>query len=185
MAPEDNLIMMSDHGMERTKFNVNINAYLEEKGYLNLSDDESKKKYNRIEEGTQAFALEHGRVYLNRRSRYPKGSVDKEEEDDLLEKLKDDLKELEVEGESVVSKIWGRDEIYSGDQVDKAPDLVLIPNSGYNLRGKLSDEIYEESPFSGMHDRNAFLYVRGDELTVPDSPTVEDVVPIMRSGVGG
>lgn len=176
---EDNLIMLSDHGMERVKYNVNINAFLEEEGYLVLSDDESKQKYNRIEKETQAFALEHGRIYLNRKDRYPRGSVDGGEIE-LIDQLKEDLLSLENDGESVVSEIHEKDEIYRGDQIDEAPDLVLVPESGYNLRGKLSDEIFEESPFTGMHNRKAFLYGRGREINLPDNPTVEDVVPLLN-----
>lgn len=177
---EDSLIMLSDHGMERVKFNVNINAFLEDRGYLELSDDEEKQKYNRIEEDTKAFALEHGRIYLNRKSRYPRGSVNDEEIDEIVNQLKKDLKDLEKDGEKVVSEIWERGEIYHGEQIEKAPDLVLVPNTGYNLRGKLSDEVFEESPFTGMHSRNAFLYYRGDNAKLPKNPNVEDVVPLLN-----
>lgn len=177
---DDSLIMLSDHGMERVKSNVNINAYLEEKGYLQLSDDESKQKYNRIDEGTEAFGLEHGRIYLNRKGRYPKGEVEEGEGDEIIGQLKEDLLSLKVDGERVISETYERGEIYHGDQVDKAPDLVLVPESGYNLRGKLSDETFEESPLSGMHNRKAFLYGRGDKIELPDKPTVEDVVPLLN-----
>lgn len=175
----DNLIMLSDHGMERVKFNVNINAYLEEKGYLDLSDNGKKQKYNRIEEGTKAFALEHGRIYLNRKNRYPRGSVGGEE-DEIVQELREDLRELDKDGERVISEIYEKDEIYHGDQIKKAPDLVLVPESGYNLRGKLSDEVFEESPFSGMHNRRAFLYGKGDKINLPKKPTVEDVVSLLN-----
>lgn len=179
---EDSLIMLSDHGMESVKFNVNLNAYLQEGGYLELGDGENKQKYNRIEEGTRAFALEHGRVYLNRKKRYPKGSVEGDEEESLLPELEDYFLNLEKDGEMVVKEVLSREEIYRGDHVDKAPDLVLIPNSGYNLRGKLSDEIFEESPFTGMHNRDAFLTVNNPGVEVPESPGVEDIVPIMNGG---
>ncbi len=185
MRPEDNLVMLSDHGMERTKFNVNLNAFLEQEGYLDLSDDENKQKYNRIEEGTKAFALEHGRIYLNKKSKYPRGSVSEDEEEELIEHIKEDLRSLEINGDTVVSETWKKEEIYHGGQVDKAPDLVVVPNSGYNLRGKLSEELFEDSPFTGMHDRNAFLYARGNRFDVPESPSVEDVVPMMGMEMGG
>lgn len=176
----DRLLMLSDHGMERVKFNVNVNAFLQKKGYLELSDDEGKQKYNRIEEGTEAFALEHGRIYLNRRSKYPKGSVEEAESEEIIERLREDLRGLEKDGESVVSEIYGREEIYHGGQIGKAPDLVLVPESGYNLRGKLSDETFEESPFTGMHNREAFLYGKGGGIELPGQPTVEDVTSLLN-----
>ncbi len=177
---KDNLVILSDHGMEGVKFNVNLNAFLEEEGYLNLSGDESKRKYNRIEEGTKTFALEHGRIYLNRKDRYPKGPVEKGEDGEIIERLKKDLLGLEKNGEKVASDVYEREEIYHGKEIEKAPDLVLVPESGYNLRGKLSDETFEESPFSGMHNGEAFLYGKGDKINLPDEPTVEDVVPLLN-----
>ncbi len=177
---EDRVIMLSDHGMERVKYNVNLNAYLEEKGYLSLSDDENKKKYNKIESGTKAFALEHGRIYLNKEAKYPKGSVKEDEEEQIIEELKKEFKNLEKDGEKIVSEIFEKEEIYHGDQLEKSPDLVLVPESGYNLRGKLADKTFEESPFTGMHNRKAFLYGKGNGIELPKNPNVEDVVPLMN-----
>lgn len=177
---DDSLVLLSDHGMERVKYNVNVNAFLEEEGYLELGDE--GEKYNRIEDGTEAFALEHGRIYLNREDRYPEGSVAEGEEEEIIGRLKDDLEGLEDDGNEVVGTVWERDEIYEGSEVDGAPDLVLVPNSGYNLRGKVSKELFEESPFTGMHDPNAFLYARNSAGPVPDEPSVEDFVPVLTGG---
>ncbi len=183
LGEEDSLIMLSDHGMEKVKYNVNLNAYLKEKGYLKLSDDEKKKKYNKIEDGTKAFALEHGRIYLNKKEKYPKGSVGKKEREEIISELKDLFKDLEINNEKVIDEIKEKEEIYKGEQIKNAPDLVLVPNSGYNLRGKLTDTLYEESPMTGMHNREAFLYGKGNEIKIPENPTVEDVVPTMKKKV--
>lgn len=180
LEEEDTFVMLSDHGMERVKFNVNLNAYLKEEGFLRLSDEERKKKYNRIEEGSKAFALEHGRVYLNRKGKYPNGTVGREEEREVIESLKESFADLEKDGEKVVDEVLERDEIYEGDQVDKAPDLVLVPNSGYNLRGKLSEDLFEDGPLSGMHNREAFLYADNARAEVPSEPSVEDVLSLVN-----
>lgn len=177
---DDSLIMLSDHGMERVKANVNLNAFLEDEGYLKLSEDEEKKKYNRIEEGTKAFALEHGRIYLNREGKYPNGTVKENEEEDLIAELKETFENLERDGRKVIRKTWEKEEIYEGSEINSAPDLVLVPNSGYNLRGKLTKNLFEESPFTGMHNREAFLYARNNKARVPKKPSLEDIVPIMN-----
>ncbi|MEF8874940.1 MAG: alkaline phosphatase family protein, partial [Candidatus Thermoplasmatota archaeon] len=75
MDQNDRLIMMSDHGMEKIKKNVNVNAVLENHDLLTLGD-EPEERYKNIEEGTKAFALDPGRIYLNRKDRYPKGEVE-------------------------------------------------------------------------------------------------------------
>ncbi len=180
LGEDDSLIMLSDHGMERTKYNVNLNAYLKREGYLKLSDDEDKDKYNKIEEGTKAFALEHGRIYLNGEDDYPRGSVKAEEREETISELKEIFQNLEIEGEKVIKNVHEKDEIYRGDQIDKAPDLTLVPESGFNLRGKITDEPYEESPLTGMHNREAFIYGKGKNVSIPNNPTVEDFVPTMQ-----
>ncbi len=183
LGEEDSLIMLSDHGMERVKYNVNLNAYLQEKGYLKLSDDEKKKKYNKIEEETKAFALEHGRIYLNKKEKYPKGNVSKKERKETISELKDTFKELKIDNEKVIDEIKEKEEIYKGVETKKAPDLVLVPKPGYNLRGKLTDTLFEKSPLTGMHNREAFLYGKGKQINIPSNPTVEDVVPAMKKKV--
>ncbi|KXA91434.1 hypothetical protein AKJ57_01355, partial [candidate division MSBL1 archaeon SCGC-AAA259A05] len=106
--------------------------------------------------------------------------VEEEEKEGLVENLKESLENLEKDGEEVIDEIWETDEIYEGDQLGNASDLVLVPNSGYNLRGKLSEDLFEESPLSGMHNREAFLYATDSGARLPRDPCVEDVVTLLR-----
>ncbi|MHA1886808.1 MAG: alkaline phosphatase family protein [Promethearchaeota archaeon] len=180
MREDDALLLLSDHGMERVKYNVNLNAWLMKNDFLKLGGE--KKKYKDIEEGTKAFAMEFGRIYLNKKGKYPKGFVDKENEEKIKEEIIRKLEEMKIDGEKVIKKIHKRDDIYKGKCVEGAPDLVLIPNKGFNLRGKISENIFEESPFTGMHNPEAFLFVKNkeNEKIVPEEPSVEDVVPIIK-----
>lgn len=175
LGEEDSLVILSDHGMEGVKKNVNLNAWLEEKGFLKLGEG---KKYNKLKEGSKAFALEHGRIYLNKKGRYPRGSVGKDEEERVIEELVGSFRELRKNGGEVINKIYRRDEIYSGEQVKSAPDLVLISNEGYNLRGKMSPKIFEKSELQGMHNQNAFLFAKKKDL--PNEPKLEDVYTLIN-----
>jgi len=183
IGEEDSLVMLSDHGMERTKYNVNLNAYLKEEGYLKVSDDENKDKYNKIEKGTKAFALEHGRIYLNKKKDYPRGSVERGDKDKIISEIKEFFQNLEIEGEKVIKKVHEKEEIYRGGQIDNAPDLTLVPESGFNLRGKITDKFYEESPLTGMHNREAFIYGKGKNVSIPNKPTVEDFTSTIQKEV--
>ncbi len=139
LGPRDTLVVLSDHGMERTTQEVNLNAHLIQGGFLKLGG-EDKKKYNRIQAGSTAFALEDGRIYLNERGRFPNGSVDESEEDALLDELTAFFAEMRVEGAKVVAKIHRREEIYWGEHLSRAPHLVLVANSGLKLMGRLTTE---------------------------------------------
>jgi len=176
----DTLVILSDHGMESTAQEVNLNAYLIQGGFLKLDEDQ-KRKYNRIQEGSIAFALEDGRVYLNETGRFPNGSVKPGEEAELLDQLSSFLAGIQVGGDGAIRSICRRDEIYRGDYLSQAPHLVLLPNPGFKLMGRLTADLYQPSRLPGMHNDQAFVLVRAPraEEIVPDAPTVEDIVPII------
>lgn len=185
LSEDDRLIMLSDHGMEQIKTNVNLNTYLEKNGFLKTGDKPSKR-YNNISDKTKAFALDPSRIYLNKKGKYPKGYVQKEQEQSVIEELVDLFSNLKKNGDKVIKKIYKKDEIYKGKNIDQAPDLVLLPNHGYSLRGSIGkEEIFEiDDKIVGMHTQpDAFLYVmnKGENLEKATShPKVEDVATIMN-----
>lgn len=183
MKEDEQLIMLSDHGMERIKVNVNVNNYLAKENFLILGD-EKEESYKNIREGSKAFALDPGRIYLNREGKYPKGSVKPSEEEDIIDSLILAFEDLEYNGEKVIKRVYRKDEIYHGKQLEHAPDLVLMSNPGFNLRGNIdvSGNIFEEGGiFTGKHTyEDAFLYVRHNIRHVPEEPNVEDVRKIIE-----
>jgi len=182
LSSADTLVILSDHGMERTAHEVNLNAHLIEGGFLKLDEDE-KRKYNRIQEGSSAFALEDGRIYLNEVGRFPNGSVEKSQEEAVLDHLTAFFAEIEVGGDKVIRDVHRREEIYRGEHLKQAPHLVLVANPNLKLMGRLTTDLYQPSRLSGMHNEQAFLLVRApraDEI-VPDTPTVEDVVAVIAA----
>ncbi|MEA3401516.1 MAG: alkaline phosphatase family protein [Armatimonadota bacterium] len=181
LNPEDRLLVLSDHGMEGSVHEVNLNACLMDGGFLKLDQGEARK-YNRIQEGSAAFALENGRVYVNERERFPKGSVEASQQEALLDRLTEFLAQLQVNGGKAIRQVHRREEIYYGDNLHKAPHLVAVPNPSFRLVGRLTADLHQPSRLPGMHNDQAFLMVRdprADEI-VPETPTVEDVVSIIR-----
>lgn len=180
IGEEGDLIILSDHGMEATKTVVNINTLLTDQGYLKLSDN-PRRAFGNIKSETKAFALEPSRIYLNKKGKYPRGSVTEREELKIMGALIERFSQVEKGGEKVLRKIYRKDEIYHGRETGKAPDLVLLPNSGFSLRANLfTKELFEEKDLAGKHTQeDAFLYVRGHgDQDVPDDPSVEDVLQI-------
>jgi len=177
LKEEDTLIILSDHGMEQILKNVNLNTYLEREGLLKLSD--KFKRYNRVEKGSKAFVLDPGRIYLNKKGKFPKGSISAEKERETIEEIKNILLDLKFDNKKVIKKVYEKNEIYHGKMVNFAPDLIAIENEGFNLKASIGKEnIFEdETIFSGKHDENCFIFANKD-IDIK-SPRVEDVLDII------
>ena len=133
--------------------------------------------------GSKAFVLDPGRIYLNKEGKYPRGSVKKEDEEMILAELTELFQNLEKDGKKVIKKVFRKEEVYSGPHLEKAPDLILLPNKGFNLRGNITKtEIFDKDIFTGMHTQeDAFLFVKtSTQIEIPENPKVIDVVSIIN-----
>ena len=187
MSNDDSLVMLSDHGMGLSKTNVIVNAVLKKHGFLELEDAE-RINHNHIKPESRAFALDPGRIYLHKENKYPKGSVKKEDEEKILKELTVIFQDLEKDGKKVVKKIFRKEDVYSGPHMDDAPDLILLPNRGFNLRGNIAKtEIFDKDIFTGMHTQeDAFLYVKTPKsISMQDKPNVTQIVNLIKSIKGG
>lgn len=179
LSEDDRFIILSDHGMELKKVNVNLNKLLMEERYLKVAGGSGR--FSDIIEGSIAFTLDPGRIYLNYVDRYPRGSVKVGDRDRILDDLTDLFIGLKYGGERVIKAVYRGEDIYSGPYVKDAPDLVLIPESGYSLSGRLDvDSIFDRDSLSGTHNYDAFLYVNGDLPPDVDNDnlSVEDVLKV-------
>jgi len=182
MNQDDTLIMLSDHGFELIDYDVNINAFLFQKGFLKLKKSPPQSLAD-IDYGTRAFALDPARIYINAEGKYPRGSVKVEDKDFVINELEKSFESLGVNGTKAVEKVFRKEEIYQGPYLDQAPDLVLLPNKGLNFRAGLkSERIFEKSTLTGKHtQKDAFLLIREpSENVVPKEVCVSDVVGIMN-----
>jgi len=183
MHEDDSLIMLSDHGMEVNNFNVYVNAYLKENGFLILNKNTENISYNNIAKGSKAFALDPGRIYINFEGKFPQGSVKQEDKDKIIAELTELFKKMEKDGEKIIKSINKKEEIFSGPLAEKGPELVLLSNSGFNLRGNIAkDIIYEKDIFAGKHTQDdAFLFVKTPKkIEIPENIKVSDVVGIIN-----
>ncbi|RLI97795.1 MAG: hypothetical protein DRO99_02410 [Candidatus Aenigmatarchaeota archaeon] len=198
MRPEDNLVMCSDHGMELAEVNVNVNRVLRDSGFLKLDDQpkggthpnqsmQVKKplSYSNMLEGTKAFALDPGRIYINMEGKYPRGAVRPEERERVLSGLESLFSNLKVNGKKVIRRTFRREDIYNGPHTGRAPDLILLADKGFNLKASLMD--IEKEPgmhpvLTGKHSQDdAFLFVKGshNRNIINDKPKVVDIRDIL------
>jgi predicted AlkP superfamily phosphohydrolase/phosphomutase len=183
LGANDLMILLSDHGFELLEKEVYVNFALERHGFLAF-DRGVPARLTGLTATSKAFALDPGRIYLNTQGRYPRGCVSLQEREPLLDDLTALFESLQIEGQSVIKRVYRREEIYSGPLLDRAPDLVLLGNPGYNLRGTLKhDRLWDKGARTGKHTQDdAFLLVSGDfdPGIVPQEPSVVDVVGIMK-----
>jgi len=182
MDTNDSLIILSDHGFELLEYDVHMNLFLSQEGFLKFRKDPPQSLAD-IDHGTKAFVLDPARIYINLEGKYPRGSVKPEDREIVINRLQRSLESLSINGKKVIEQIYRKEEIYEGPFLDQAPDLVLLPTSGFNFKANLkAGGIFEGSALTGKHtQKDAFLIV-GDssEGMVPDGLSVSDVVGIMN-----
>ena len=102
----------------------------------------------------------------------------------IAEQLAEGLAELTDPdaGEQMIEKVVKREEIYFGNAFDAAPDLIAVPQRGYDLKGALNKpELTHKGELVGMHTfDDAFLFIRGEEIT-RDEFSIVDVMPTVLS----
>jgi len=158
LGNKDMFVMLSDHGFEQLETNFYVNVALQKGGFLKLGNN-TRDILPEFYEGTKAFALEPGRIYLHYKSKYKYGEVDESDRKRLIEDITSFLKSFTFNGKTVIKQVFDREKIYTGPYVDRAPDLILLGATGINIRAKFTaKEIYQRDIFTGKHTyENAFL----------------------------
>ncbi len=184
-------IIMSDHGFTTIKKEIYINTWLKEKGYLKFSNDDPKSMEDMLAE-SRVFALDPSRLYFHMKGKYPEGSVEADEYDNLREKLKEELLSLTVDGEKVIKEVLYKEDLYSGDQYEEAPDLVMLSHEGYDLKGSINKpEIAGNGFLTGGHTReNAVFYInrkinQNDINIIDVGPTIMALLNISGNNFDG
>lgn len=139
---------------------------------------------------TQAYSLGNvGQVYINVRGREPQGCVSPGEEyervrTEIMAKLQT-LRDPET-GELVVESIYRREELYSGDFLEKAPDIVFLPRRleyfGFGEYEFGSHKIIESMRrgISGTHRMNGIFMAYGAAIqpgSVVEGASLYDLAP--------
>ncbi|HXG95457.1 MAG TPA: alkaline phosphatase family protein [Blastocatellia bacterium] len=182
---DETLLIMSDHGFTPIKQQVYLNRWLVDNGYLKLK--ENARSIEEIADGSLAFAMDPGRIYLNRKGKYPSGVVDDADANRLLDEIKRGLSEITADGEPVVKRIYSKEELFSGPLVDLAPDLCVQSVYGYDLKGAVNKkELMDREVFTGMHtqdDSTLYISALASELRA-DKPHITDVAPTLLDALG-
>ncbi|MDA1263804.1 MAG: alkaline phosphatase family protein [Planctomycetota bacterium] len=211
VGKDTTIVVMSDHGFAPYRRKFSLNTWLHDNGYLVFKEGFGKEQpldhaeykpihiYDRKDgeytvdwSKTKAFGMGFNGLYLNLAGREAHGSVKASEKGDLIKKLKAGLEEI-YDGEvQVVTAADIATEVYSGDRVKDAPDILVGYNSGYGNSdeaslGRVTAEVLSDNlggTFNGSHLMDP-EHVKGTILSNrplgnPD-PRLEDLtVEILR-----
>ena len=180
------LVVASDHGFTELEWEVNCNQFLADEGWLSYEDD-NHDSLTDIDDETRAYSLIPGRFYLNLEGREPDGVVPESEYEAVRDELVDDLESLTgPDGRRVCKRIVRGETVFDGDNDEIAPDLVVIPADGFDLKSGFSgkEAVFTEGPRNGMHKfENSLLYSTDADLDVEGS-NLFDVTPTILDLMG-
>ncbi len=130
LGPKDTLIILSDHGFDRFDYEININSWLRDNGYLTLQTGKTTggELLDSIDWGnTEAYAIGYNSLYFNRMGREKSGIVTKSDAEKLQKELTEKLLSITnpATGEKVIKKIYTREDLGIKDDDAAAPDLFI------------------------------------------------------------
>ncbi len=174
----DGFFVFSDHGFAEIRQEFYMNAWLCREGYLSFSVEKPESIAD-LTVGTKAFCLDPTRIYINRKDRFPGGTVEPGEVFELCGEIRDKLIAVEFEGEKIFQAVHRGEELYSGPEAHRAPDLVVVANDGYDCKGWIrTGEPFGRSRFTGMHTwDDAFLWTAE---TMPDRFDITDIAGVIE-----
>ena len=187
------LLVVSDHGFQSFRREVNLNTLLLENSLLALSEGRKQETASITEHTdwsrTKAYALGMNGLYINLKGREREGSVSKDEYEStrteviqLLEQVVDP-----ENGIKPIRSIARREELYQGEFLEQAPDLIVRYEVGYrvawgSILGKISKEAIGDnnSKWSGTHTIHSDV-VPGvlllNKKVVNQDPELIDIAP--------
>ncbi len=161
LAGEKKLISFADHGFTSLETEVDINAFLIQKGLLSLRHaPQDQWDSTAISDTTKAFALDPGRIYIHTASDFDRGQVTKSEAKLISKEIAADLMKLKFNGQQVMHSVQTGQELYGKEATGNPPDLICTAMPGFDLKAKFDrKEIFGFFGRTGTHTReDAFFY---------------------------
>jgi predicted AlkP superfamily phosphohydrolase/phosphomutase len=141
-----------------------------------------------------SFGRHYGSVYLNLKGREPQGCVAPEDydrvRDELIEAVSDYV-DPEL-GRPIVGECMRREDVYAGERIGEAPDIILRPQDPSDIFYGLSDfgssRIWDETyRYSGMHRPDGLLIAAGPGIRQGehfDRASLTDIAPTVLYWMG-
>lgn len=175
---ESEILICSDHGFCELKWEVQLNRWLKNQGYLDY-ENAPAQGYKAIKPGSRAVSLVPGRIHILREDRWDAGCVSDKEYGPLRKEIMDKLRGIRhpESGEVVCRQVMKKEEVFSGPHADAAPDIIVDPCDGYDLKARLgAGHLFEKGPRSGMHTYEDAMLLTGSGLrAIQKAQNITDV----------
>lgn len=144
-------------------------------------------------ENTKAYCWSEGKLYINLKGREPKGIVEKEQYEEVRERLIECLMQLKDEGKRAIKAVYKKEEIYSGKALEDAPDLLIVPEEKYYIPGIYMERFIQNTFFdnkprkTGIHRPYGVFLAYGEEQEIKqksDTIKIVDVFPTVLAFFG-
>ena len=143
-------------------------------------------------EQTKAYCHGTNSVRINLEGREPRGSVSVAEYREVAEELRRALLEMRDEaGEQVITEVHLREELYAGEEVDRASDVVISDHDHsvwfYYSEGEIPDMLFEPSGWaSGNHKPNGIFLGHGPSFIQGsvEGANIVDIAPTVLAILG-
>ncbi len=186
LKKNDMLMILSDHGFCRIKYEVQLNAWLRENGFLDW-EGEPEHDFTAISPDSRAVALVPGRIHVLTEGFWSIGSGPRAKIDEVKKDLMGALATLTdpETGSPICRNVMTREEAFSGPHTDRAPDIVIDPHDGYDLKAKLTGtDVFTHGPINGMHTYNDALMCVSPGGIKPGSHGICDASATVLSMLG-
>jgi len=125
-------------------------------------------------EKTKAICIAENSVYVVTRDNYH----------EIKDSLKEEIKNIRDPrtGEKIVEDVKTREDVYKGNYVHLAPDLIIIPKDGYRFYDGMAKGLWDFSrkPWSGYHALHGIFLAKGPTIKKGvrvDGATIYDIAP--------
>jgi predicted AlkP superfamily phosphohydrolase/phosphomutase len=174
------ILICSDHGFTKTWELLYINTWLEQQGYLKWAENVTIQEDGCLEledrhYGLKGFDLENSRaygltassngVYINVKGKRNETGIPVAEyaalREEIKHKLLTDCKHPET-GEPLITRVWTREEAFTGTNMDNAPDLTVELRDFGFFSVRRTNSIHANRPYiTGTHHPEGILIARG------------------------
>jgi len=116
-------------------------------------------------DNTVAFSDGWG-IYINSRERFVDGIVSSSQEKLLARKIRDSLKKIRDprDGKRIFKNVFLREEVYSGKEIKKMPNIILVPNESWQITAGLAMRQTFSYYKRNDHSRNGIFLALGPNI---------------------
>ena len=146
-------------------------------------------------DNTKAYSYGNiGQIYINTKGREPSGCVEEQDKDKLIDEIIAKLRRTRnpETGDFLFEKIYKKEEIYSGQNINNAPDILVLPKNmesmAIGVSEFVSNKIVEPSfTFTGGHRLEGIFIAKGKGIKSGswiDNARIIDLAPTILYCMG-